>query len=126
MPLSSRMVASRAIPVSSGELPPLPAIASAAPSLPRPRKWHGCGCHRLRIIPVPLVRRTVAYSARMGNAGELPAAANGGAAVSTPNSGGPRLSSPPPSNPHRSSQDQRSESADTPSRVLLLKRPRPF
>jgi hypothetical protein len=76
MPLSSSIVASRAIPVSSGELPPLPAIAVAAPNL------------RLCSLLVPPVHRTVACSTQMGNVGELPTAANGGSAVSTPNSGG--------------------------------------
>jgi hypothetical protein len=58
----------------------------------------------------------------MGNTGELPATANGGAAVSTTNSGGPRPSSHP-SNLYRTLRDQRLTKANTPSWVIFLKRP---
>jgi hypothetical protein len=123
MPLFSRLVAARAILASSGELPSLPAMASAAPSPPRPHKRHGGDRLRLRSLPVSPVRRTVPRSAFLGNASELHVVAMAAPPSAPSTLASHPLSSPPSSNLHRSSQDQRLGLADTPSRVFLLKSP---
>jgi hypothetical protein len=72
---------------------------------------------------VPLVCRTMDRRALTTLAGELSTVGNGGTAVYFPNSCGRALLFPPPSNPNRSSWDQRLKKLNTPSGSILLKKP---
>jgi hypothetical protein len=71
----SCLVASRAVFLITGEVLATGHDGHRVGRLPQPRKGHGCGLHRLRIIPVLSVRQIMHRSAFLGNAGELHAAA---------------------------------------------------
>jgi hypothetical protein len=82
------MVVSRAIPMSSGELPAAIHGHRRTGHVFRSRFSPEWTRFLLGFLPVLSVLKTVHRSAHLDNSDEFQVAGNGGAAVSTPNSGG--------------------------------------
>jgi hypothetical protein len=89
----SSLVASRAVVLSTGKVLATGHGGHRIGRHPRPRKPLLWTRHLPRIGPVASEVDLVAHRPRFPRTGELSIAGNGCAAVSTPNSGGPRPSS---------------------------------